>query len=243
VPALGIEGEGDFPRRLTMSMRETVACRLPRRTLLAIGALALLALPGFTLGQDKPKQTDPIAQKTKNPDEAKAFRRIFVLSDSDWDFELQVRDVLVDLQPEDRDQKLAELEARVESLLNEIQALKGKPADKAVTEKHIEAGLRYLRALQEAKNQANSNTQHALWGLRQAHEPQSSNNLMTLLRVTYSLPPGKAAILAKLLNDHAKATPLEAKLDGDKLIVTTTAGNQRIIHAVVDLMQVQDKPK
>ncbi|HEV3143071.1 MAG TPA: M56 family metallopeptidase, partial [Gemmataceae bacterium] len=54
-PALGIEGEGDFQRRLTMIMRETVACRLPRRTLLAIGALALLALPGFSLGQDKPK--------------------------------------------------------------------------------------------------------------------------------------------------------------------------------------------
>src|SRR5262245_34750357 len=107
VPALGIEGEGDFQRRLTMIMRESVACRLPRRTLGAIGALALLALPGFTLGQDQPKSNEPPNEKKEAPAVSKpGVGVIWADFDSDGKVEIVLQDELFDLidrQPEDRD--------------------------------------------------------------------------------------------------------------------------------------------
>ncbi|HEV3144045.1 MAG TPA: hypothetical protein VGZ47_09195, partial [Gemmataceae bacterium] len=157
------------------------------------------------------------------------------------DIEVFMVDELADLQQLDHDKKLAELEAKVEALLKEIQALKGKPGDKADAQKHVEAGLRYLRALQDAKDKAKSDstTARGLAALALAHgaKQEALPEVAYLLRVTYALPPGKAAALAGLLKEHAKATPLEAKVDGDKLIVTTTAQYQRVIHAVVDLLQ------
>src|SRR5262245_22156503 len=63
-PALGVGGDDrrDFQRRLTMILRDPVACRPTRRTLLAVGVLALIAIPGWTLGQsksDKPAEPAP----------------------------------------------------------------------------------------------------------------------------------------------------------------------------------------
>jgi beta-lactamase regulating signal transducer with metallopeptidase domain len=245
VPALGIDGEGDFQRRLTMIMRETVACKLPRRTLLAIVAAALLVLPGFTLGQDKPKSTIPAAD-SKQADEAKTGRG-FALADFDGDgrIELLWLDDLYDLQVQvvQDDQKLSDLEARVRALLKEIQALKGKPADQPDTQKQIEMGLGYLKRMQDEKDgaQYRSATQRAVQALAQARTAKSLPNEVTLLRVTYLLPAGKAAAFAELLKEHAKATPLDTKLDGDKLVVTTTPDYQRVIHAVVDLLQERQK--
>src|SRR5262249_49362117 len=62
-PVLGVGGDDrdDFQRRLTMIMREPVACQLPRRALLAIGALALVSIPGWTLGQaPAPESSTPV---------------------------------------------------------------------------------------------------------------------------------------------------------------------------------------
>src|SRR5439155_16958910 len=58
-PALGVGGDPrDFQRRLTMIMRETVSCRVPRRALVALGLLALLAIPGWSLA-DPPAPSEP----------------------------------------------------------------------------------------------------------------------------------------------------------------------------------------
>ena len=236
-----------------MIMRETVACRLPRRTLLAIGALALLALPGFTLGQDKSKSNDPPSEKKEAPAASKpGIGVIWADFDGDGKVEIILQDELFDLidrQPEDRDKKLAELEARVQAMLKEIQELKGKPAGQLDTKRQIESALKYLRTIQAEKDWTKnySSTAHGLAALALAqahsHRIETAPNSVTLLRVTYLLPPGKAPALAALLKDHAKATPLEANVEGDKLVVTASPDNQRVIHAVINLMQDSVKPK
>src|SRR5579864_6992616 len=244
VPALGIEGEGDFQRRLTMIMRESVACRLPRRTLLVIGALALLALPGFTLGQDKPLATEPVPQAG---DKAKwqPLEAALILDLDDPNVDVHFYQFLIqDPNGTNPDQQLEDLEARVQALLKEIQALKGKPANQPETQKQIEAGLRYLKKIQEEKDRkANeySATHRALVELAQARAAKAAPHEITLLRVTYLLPPGKAGTFAQLLKEHVTATPLETNADGDRLIVTTTRENQRVIHAMVDLLQEREK--
>ena len=228
-----------------MIMRETVACKLPRRTLLAIAAVALLLLPGFTLGQDKTKPTTPDAD-TKKADETKPGRGL-ALADFDGDgrIELLWQDELYDLQVQfvQDDQKLSDLEARVRALLKEVQALKGKPAEQPEMQRQIEMGLRYLKRMQDEKDgaQYRSATQRAVLALAQARTAKSPPNEVTLLRVTYLLPAGKAAVFAGLLKEHVKATPLETNVDGDKLVVTTTPDFQRVIHAVVDLLQERQK--
>jgi hypothetical protein len=142
------------------------------------------------------------------------------------------------------DQKLSDLEARVRALLKEIQALKGKPAEQPETQRQIEMGLRYLKRMQDEKDgaQYRSATQRAVQALAQARSAKSPNEV-TLLRVTYLLPPGKAAPFAELLKEHVKAAPLETSVDGDRLIVTTTPAFQRVLHAVVELLQEPEKPK
>jgi beta-lactamase regulating signal transducer with metallopeptidase domain len=244
VPALGIEGEGDFQRRLTMIMRETVACKLPRRTLLAIAAVALLLLPGFTLGQDKSKATSPAAD-SKAAEAKPSTDSVWADFDGDGRFALVWQDELYDLQVQvvEGDQKLDDLEARVRALLKEIQALKGKPGEQPETKKQIEMGLQYLRRMQDEKDRAQYRytTQRAVQALAQARTAKAPPNEVTLLRVTYLLPPGKATVFAGLLKEHVKATPLEANVDGDKLVVTTTPDYQRVLHAVVDLLQERQK--
>ena len=65
-------------------------------------------------------------------------------------------------------------------------------------------------------------------------------NTVHLTRVTYALGAAKAKALESFLKEQAKAKVLETKLDGDKLIVTTTPDVQSTIGQVVRLMS--DKP-
>lgn len=57
-----------------------------------------------------------------------------------------------------------------------------------------------------------------------------------LTRVTYTLTAEKAKALEAFLKGNAKAKVLETKLDGDKLIVTTTPDVQQTIGQVVGLI-------
>jgi hypothetical protein len=252
-----------------MIMREKVACRLPRRTLLVLGALALVLLPGFTFGQDKSKPGDPpkeelqwqlFFQNPADPPSPKSapFRRNVLFSELDKDgapnfffledepqdlFYLEITDTV------DRDKKLAELEAKVQQLLKEIQALKSNPSSQAEMQKHIESATKYLRLMQQhqqlAKSPEQSATVHglAVLALAQSKRKDGSVEVITLTRATYALPSGKAAALDALLKEHVKLGPLETKVDGDKLTVTTTPEMQTAIKGIVGLMQTQEKPK
>jgi hypothetical protein len=61
-------------------------------------------------------------------------------------------------------------------------------------------------------------------------------NTVHLTRVTYTLGVEKAKALESFLKDNAKAKVLETKLDGDKLIVTSTPDIQQTVGQVVGLM-------
>jgi hypothetical protein len=257
LPALGIEGEGDFQRRLTMIMREKVACRLPRRTLLVLGALALLLVPGFGLGQDKSKPADTPKQDLEwrllfdnptdspKPNTVQPDPRVWVAELDDDSTAILILN-LVDNQ--DRDKKLAELEAQIKDLLKEIQALKGKPDPNGDAQKHVDLALRYMRSVQSQKDKDKadkSTTSIGLAALAQAQrkKKEGTTEVITLTRITYALPPGKATALAGLLKDHVKATPLEANVDGNKLIVTTTPDKQEAIKGLIGLLKAPEKSK
>jgi len=62
------------------------------------------------------------------------------------------------------------------------------------------------------------------------------SNTINLTRVTYTLTGEQARALAEFLKAFAKASVLETKIDGDKLVVTTTPDVQSTIGQVVGLM-------
>lgn len=126
-PALGVGGDDrrDFQRRLTMILRDPVACRPTRRTLLAVGVLALIAVPGWTLGQtpaDKPADPGVIGNievvVRDGADVAAGDILLDLLVDAD--------DVKAQPPGSARDKKLAELEVKIQALLKEIQAMKAE---------------------------------------------------------------------------------------------------------------------
>jgi len=59
----------------------------------------------------------------------------------------------------------------------------------------------------------------------------------TLSRVTYVLPNAKGKALVVLLREHVQGTTLEAKTDGDTLIVTTTPEAQQRIASFIALLR------
>jgi hypothetical protein len=126
-PALGVGGDDrrDFQRRLTMILRDPVACRPTRRTLLAVGLLALLAVPGWSLGQ-KPAETP--ADPAKKHDIEVVVRDVADGTAGEFLLDLLVEAEDAKAQPAGnaRDKKLQELEEKIQALLKEIQALKAE---------------------------------------------------------------------------------------------------------------------
>src|SRR5262249_32402009 len=64
---------------------------------------------------------------------------------------------------------------------------------------------------------------------------EGDGNTVHLTRVTYSLSGDQAHALQSFLRENARASVLETKVDGDKLIVTTTPDVQATIGQVVGL--------
>ena len=63
-----------------------------------------------------------------------------------------------------------------------------------------------------------------------------SSETISLSRTTYALPAAKAAALASFLKEMTQVKVLEAKVDGDKLTITTTPDVQHTIGQIVGLM-------
>jgi beta-lactamase regulating signal transducer with metallopeptidase domain len=135
VPALGMSSGArqDFERRLTMIMRDCVPCKVPLLGMVAIGLLALAALPGWSQLQPPIKKPDDgkkeaLAEKPK-------IIEVQNLSEGNVIYTLKVDDgKLVKVEQDkpttdgDRDRRLQALEQQLQALLKEVQALRAGSA-------------------------------------------------------------------------------------------------------------------
>jgi bla regulator protein BlaR1 len=267
-PALGVGGDrDDFQRRLTMIMRESVACRVPRKALLAVGALALLTIPGWSLG-DPPAEPDAVQPI------AKADDSLGVLLSEDLKFDVEVLNKLLATAADgDRDKKLEELEAQIQAILKEIKALKTDKAkgeapkaaanfdaqraraeleramvqverakvdvEKALADaaKKLKEEMPQREAAMEQLRAAQAALQKELSGRARQARTAEAHAEAKPSRATYSLPHDKALALAAFLRDNAKGSFSECVVDGDKLIVTAQPAAQQTIAKLVRLIR------
>jgi hypothetical protein len=255
--ALGVGGDrDDFQLRLTMIMRESVACRVPRKSLLAIGALALLFIPGWSLGDGAKENGAPAADPGKP---------LGVLLDDDLNLDVGVLNKLLQTTADgDRDKKLEELEAQIQAILNEIKALKLESAKaRAASEKKFN-----LEAAKAEVERARAQAERALAGATKQWKEDSAKRAEaltklkttqarlehelakkaidnrrgqeqtepTLTRITYTLPHDRAMALGTFLRDFARTGLSECSVEGDRLTVTAQPGTQQVIGRLVRLI-------
>jgi beta-lactamase regulating signal transducer with metallopeptidase domain len=246
VAALGAAGSRlDFQRRLVMVMREETPCRLSRQVLAAVGVLALLVIPAWTLGQAplQPVPVEPPAKVDTKPTPDGVATNL-VLQYYTALTELQAKAEQPGKAPSDRDKKLDELEKKLKDLLKELQALKAggtTPAATPPTEHRVPPGAK-VDYVPSANYQLKSS------GDRVWYEPVTTYRAtvtfpggtdrteVVLTRATYKLPAAKAQALGAFLGEHVKATVMEIKVEGENLIVTTTPEAQRTIGQFIALV-------
>lgn len=246
-PALGVVGRRrDLERRLVMIMRANVSSRLSLRMLVGIGLLGLIVLPGWTLGQvKKPSKTEPANQDKQVQElerklqsalkELESLRKPAPPVAIDLGFPVvevnesntgSIRWVVDNSDPKlDRDKKLQEIEAKVQELLKEVQALRGSKTNRP------EQFMLYTDL-----------TNSGIIDLNVAIQTPQKPVEVTLSRTTYKLPPAKAEALGKLLQQHVKAKVMETKIEGDSLTVTTTPEVQQGIRQFIAVMEGKVPP-
>jgi beta-lactamase regulating signal transducer with metallopeptidase domain len=150
LPALGM-GHGPrqaFTERLTMIMRDATPCRVPRFGLLAVGVLALVVIPGWSLAQKADEKKVDVRKVITTP-AGDGERAVILLSDGPEGQEKKVIKLVVEGEEQQatgtarsrtaqdaRDAKLEALEAKLQALLKEIRALRGAPATAATDVKY-----------------------------------------------------------------------------------------------------------
>jgi hypothetical protein len=226
---LGVSGRRrDLERRLVMIMRANVPGRLSARVLVGIGLLGLIVLPAWTLGQSDTKDNKAVpaerdkqlqelehklqdvlkeveAQRKPAPSAKPEFAKS---SQGEPRFEVSVANS-GSVQLADRDKKLQELEAKVNALLKEVQALQTKKSTTTAS-----TMLQFSGSIGTAPG-----------------VPAE----VTLKRTTYKLSAEKAEALGKFLQQHVKGVVMEIKVEGENLIVTTTPEVQQVIHQFIAL--------
>lgn len=229
-----------------MIMRANVSSRLSPRLLVGIGFLGLVLLPAWTLGQVKPtdktapadrdKQLQNLEQRLQEVlKDLETQRKTTPAKKTDSTPSDQTNLVrFVDsgtVKPADRDKKIQELEAKVKTLLKEVQALRKGHSP------HGTADL-LLPVISDPNNAANAVIWSNLMGEVIAGQPATTAPAeVTLSRTTYKLPTAKAEALGKFLQQHVKASVMETKVEGDHLTITTTPEVQRGIGQFVALIE------
>jgi beta-lactamase regulating signal transducer with metallopeptidase domain len=147
VPAVGMSGGSRqaFTERLTMIMRDGAPCKLSLRGCLVLVGLATLLLPGWSLAQRNDEKREAKKdievrvivddkEKTAQPEERKRIN-INVLGDAvqEFDGDILANMLVWQAGDGDGDQKLQELEKKLEAMLKELRELrtakpKGTPA-------------------------------------------------------------------------------------------------------------------
>jgi hypothetical protein len=234
-PAVGMSGSRqDFERRLTMVMCERVPCKVPVCGLVVIGLLALAVLPGWSLGQrttQPPVPTTTPAQPAPQNQPAVAVEPVLKLTPAN-----QVTSTVVLTQPpggDERERKLKELEQKIQSLLKEVQALRGpKTSVQTPAPPHPVYAITQTAPLNLKKAEPVPMTATFRYTVV---TPDESRQELALTRAVYKLPKDKADALAAFL-PHIKAQVLESKVEGDGIVVTTTPDIQRTIGELVALL-------
>lgn len=246
-PALGATNRRrDLERRLVMIMRANVPGRLSLRMLGGIVLLGLIALPAWTLGQDKttarPSQaTTPERDKQLQDMENKLQDVLKVLGEqrkpvlnahsdqtgSDGQFSVEL------VTPTD-DKKLQELEAKVKVLLKEVQALRRQKSPPGANSNQGSPGSLIVDLDNDGRLDILVTNLVA-----EVNAPQE----VTLSRTTYKLPAAKAEALGKFLQEHVKAVIMETKADGDSLTITTTPEAQQGIRQFIALIEGKTPPR
>jgi hypothetical protein len=245
----------DFERRLTMIMRETVPCRVSRGGLVALGALALVVLPAWSLGQDKKpdnesvKQRLPADDKQSLPDAGRRDERLPVQKQPLPDDNLTRRRAGASLlgarevnragavAGDDRDRRLAAVEQQLQALLNEVRSLRGGAVNQR---QYRQALVDYAIRAQEA------GADKAPVGEVPDAKPVAGRDgvqVITLTRATYKLPQSRAAALSEFLREHLKVEMLDLKFKGNELTVTTTPEAQKAISQLIRLMRTDEPAK
>lgn len=222
-----------------MVMREETPCRLSRQVFAAVGVLALLVIPAWTLGQ-APTPPTSAAQPPKVEEKPSA--------EAAFQFLNSVEYVLQAVQqpgqaPSDREKKLDELEKKLQALLKELQALKAggnPPAGTPHAEHRAPAGTKveYVPVTSYQLKQAAGATYYepvTTYRLVGAADEKSAE--VVLSRANYKLPAAKAEALGAFLREHVKAVVMEIKVEGENLNVTTTLEAQRTIAQFIALVQ------
>jgi len=249
VAALGAVGSRlDFQRRLIMVMREETPCRLSRQVLAAVGVLALLVLPAWTLGQVAPPSTPaplppPVVVEDKPAPET-ATQLLNIAQYYTKLAELQQQSQPGQSSP-DRDKKLDELEKKLKDLVKELQALKAggnPPAATPSGQNRVPVVADFVPTTNYRLRQDGANVSYEpvtsfqrVHTLRGGSEEKAAEVVLT--RATYKLPTAKAEALGAFLREHVKASVMETKVEGENLIVTTTPEAQHTIAAFIALVQ------
>lgn len=211
-----------------MIMREQVPCKVPLRGFLGIGLLALIVLPGWSLGQQAGEKTQDIkgsaglsqdkVQQTKSGqpgDESVALQKTADGQSSSSDHE----------------RRLEAVERQLQVLLKEVQALRGKSSSggrffgKNATYEFTVPQTAFDFTLTKPAGKASS-------------DAQDSVQMLTLARATYKLPEDKARALATFLREQLPDDLMEIKINGTALTITTTPETQKAIGQLVALMRM-----
>jgi beta-lactamase regulating signal transducer with metallopeptidase domain len=255
VPALGATGgRRDLERRLVMIMRGPASRRLSWVGLVGAIALGLLALPAWTLGEDKTplplptvtaipaavNETPPAPSVTAVPGNAvyepvTTYR--YTATPVTTYRQVAPGSVPATAPPPvpadavERDRKLKELEDKVQQLLKEMQQVQGQGPTSPPASNFSQA-LRSLTTDQPVP---------VAPAPTPAYPPTTPRGepveVITLTRVTYKFKPATAEALASFLKENVKTAILEIKSEGDNLIVTTTPDAQHVIGLLIDLIQ------
>ena len=216
-----------------MIMRGPASRRLSWFGLASAIALGLLALPAWTLGDaPKPRETPPAAEPGATPSAAPAVPENRTPVALPGVKPAGVRsEAVTELRPvttyrgdektgpapdaADRDQKLKELEDKVQRLLKEMQQLRGQaPANRmpppgAAPQESVLQWLTSSGSIPAAQTPAYPGTNVVRAPLTVRVE--SDAEVITLTRVSYYLKPATAEALSAFLKDNVKTAILETK--------------------------------
>jgi beta-lactamase regulating signal transducer with metallopeptidase domain len=218
VPALGAAGgRRDLERRLVMIMRGPASRRLSWVGLAGAIALGLLALPAWTLGEDKtapqpaaPMSPKEVAGEPSSPPTQATAHLPTIPSQPAAPGSNAIKDSVL------RERKLKELEHQVQQLLKEMQQLRGQAAIAPVPGAPIPGYTRYGDSIEYFTEVI---------------------TLTRVSRVSYKLKPAATDALATFLKDNVKTAILETKSEGENLVVTTTPDAQKAIGEFIHLLQ------
>jgi hypothetical protein len=231
VPALGAAGgRRDLERRLVMIMRGPASRRLSWFGLAGAIVLGLLALPAWTLGEDKtplplPTVTATTYRYTATP--VTTYRQVAPGSVP------ATAPPPVPADAVERGEKMKELEEKVQQLLKEIQQVRGQ-GPTSPPSSNLSQILRFITTDQAAPVAPAATPAYPPPA---AVSVESNAEVITLTRVSYKLKPATAEALSTFLKENVKTAILETKSEGESLVVTTTPEAQQAIAQFVHLLQ------